>query len=772
MNVTDLSFCETARRRRRLQACVLLAAVALGIACSGNPERKKQSYVESGDAYRKQGNLAAAVIEYRNAVQIDARFGEARAKLAEAYLRLGDGGNALREYVRAADLLPDDADVQLAAGSLLLATGQTNEALGRADGVLAKHPDNVAAHVLRGNALGGLDDLEKALKEMEEAIRLDPLRASTYTQLGFVQLARGREKEAEAALNRAVELAPKSVSNHLALANFYWTAKRIEDAEKAFDRALELEPTNEGANRAMAVFTLTTGRAARAEQYLKRVADTSKSASALFALSDYYVAQNRPKDAIALLQTAAEKGAAVAGAQQRLARAYASAGDRGTAHRLTQELITKDPRNAQAQLLKAQLEFEEGHRDEALASVQAAVAAEPASAQAQFALGKLYASRGDVRGAEKAFTEVLKQNPRAAAAQMELSLLRLHAGNPQGSLELARDAAATQPRNATARLTLIRSLIATKDYDQASQEITKLIEAQPKLSEAYVLKGTLAAIRRDPAGARTAFDTAQQLDPKSVDALGGLIMLDLERKDFDAAKNRIAPHVAAENPSTRLLILAGRTYAATKDFDLAEKSLRRAIQIDPSFLPGYSMLGQLYVSQKKLNEAYKEFDNLAQRHSNPVSALTMSGIVLQTLNRTPEARQRYEQAVAIDRTAAVAANNLAWIYAEAGEHLDEAMRLAESAAQTLPDVAEIQDTLGYVYERNNLPALAIPTLSRLVEKEPKNATYHYHLGLAYEKAGDVARSRQALNTALTLKADFDGADEARRILARSTDSRK
>src|SRR6476659_3360385 len=130
MNVTHLSFCETADRRRRLQACVLLAAVALGIACSGNPERKKQSYVESGDAYRKQGNLAAAVIEYRNAVQIDARFGEARAKLAEAYLRLGDGGNALREYVRAADLLPDDADVQLAAGSLLLATGQTNEALG------------------------------------------------------------------------------------------------------------------------------------------------------------------------------------------------------------------------------------------------------------------------------------------------------------------------------------------------------------------------------------------------------------------------------------------------------------------------------------------------------------------------------------------------------------------------------------------------------------------------------------------------------------------
>jgi len=42
----------------------------------------------------------------------DAMFGPACLKLAEAYLQQGNGAGALAESVRAADLLPNDADAQ------------------------------------------------------------------------------------------------------------------------------------------------------------------------------------------------------------------------------------------------------------------------------------------------------------------------------------------------------------------------------------------------------------------------------------------------------------------------------------------------------------------------------------------------------------------------------------------------------------------------------------------------------------------------------------
>jgi Flp pilus assembly protein TadD len=42
---------------------------------------------------------------------------------------------------------------------------------------------------------------------------------------------------------------------------------------------------------------------------------------------------------------------------------------------------------------------------------------------------------------------------------------------------------------------------------------------------------------------------------------------------------------------------------------------------------------------------------------------------------------------------------------------------------------------------------------------------HYHLGLAYAKAGEKVRARGALEQALKLKKDFDGAADARKVLA-------
>ncbi|WP_410964359.1 tetratricopeptide repeat protein, partial [Salmonella sp. SAL4447] len=67
--------------------------------------------------------------------------------------------------------------------------------------------------------------------------------------------------------------------------------------------------------------------------------------------------------------------------------------------------------------------------------------------------------------------------------------------------------------------------------------------------------------------------------------------------------------------------------------------------------------------------------------------------------------------------------------------------------------------------KKGLPQLAIPMLLQSVQKQPKNATFQYHLGLAYAKAGETTRARTALQAALALDANFEGASEARSLLA-------
>ena len=736
----------------------------LTTACQADPSVRKQRYFDSGNQSFAEGKYQHAIIEYRNAVDIDGSFGEARKRLAEAYARIGDAPRAFEQYVRAADLLPNDVQLQLTAGAYLLATRKPEDALARADLALRLEPDNIQAHLLRGNALAGLTSFDDALKAIEEAIRLDPGRGTTFTHLGRVEFARGRRNEAESAFKRAVELAPKSVDAHLALANFYWAVGNAKETEAVLVAALAVEPDNGQANRAMAAFTIAAGRYRDAEQYLVRIADGSDDVAADFALADYYIVSGRAKEAVQHLESLGAQQLTAPEVGERLARAHAAAGDFQKAQTLVADVLAKNSSSLDAQLLKGQLLLREGRGDDALAVIKSAAAANPGSAEAQFDLGRLYQARGDTAAAEAAFQEVLRINPRAGAAQVEIAKLQLSTGNAAASVRTAEEAARTQPRSLAARLTLVRSLLANRDLDRAAREIAELQKTNGDVAAVHTLAGSLALLRNDTATARNAFQRATELDVRSPDALAGLIALDFKANDASAAKSRIEERLKVDR-SPAMLLLAARTYWSAQDLSSAEKVLRQAIDAEPTLLTSYGMLAQLYVSQKKLDQARIEFENLAARQSKPVGALTMIGIILQAQGRNDLAAKRYEDALAIDSRAAIAANNLAWIHAESGENLDKALTLAQTATSVLPESPEIMDTLGWVYYKKQLPDLAIPLFERSVEKAPDNVSYRYHLGLAYVRSGDTIRGRAALQRALSANPNADTAAEIRRVLA-------
>src|SRR6266536_6051412 len=90
-----------------------LAACVAASACARSDEALRREHLSRGDKYVAQHKLDEAIIEFRIAAQIDPRSGEVRKKLGRAYLDINDNAHALGEFVRAADLLPDDLEVQL-----------------------------------------------------------------------------------------------------------------------------------------------------------------------------------------------------------------------------------------------------------------------------------------------------------------------------------------------------------------------------------------------------------------------------------------------------------------------------------------------------------------------------------------------------------------------------------------------------------------------------------------------------------------------------------
>ena len=287
----------------------------------------------------------------------------------------------------------------------------------------------------------------------------------------------------------------------------------------------------------------------------------------------------------------------------------------------------------------------------------------------------------------------------------------------------------------------------------------------PSLRLVRARLGLVLAMKKDLNGAAKQFEQALSLDPNILEATAGLIGLDLAAKQPAQARQRIDARLQRTPNDSQTLVLAGRIYAVLGDMAASEQALRKAIQVDAANLAAYETLGMLYVRTKRLDEAQREFEALASRSEKPVGSLTMVAIIQQMRNKPGEARATYERTLQFDPSAPVAANNLAWIYAEAGENLDLAMQLAKTAKAKLPTSAEVSDTLGWIYYRKGLLSLAVTELEESVTRNPSNPLSQFHLGMTYAKNGDRDRARKALEAALKLKPDFEGAAEANRILA-------
>jgi Tfp pilus assembly protein PilF len=192
--------------------------------------------------------------------------------------------------------------------------------------------------------------------------------------------------------------------------------------------------------------------------------------------------------------------------------------------------------------------------------------------------------------------------------------------------------------------------------------------------------------------------------------------------------------------------------------------LKQLIGQDAANIAAYGMLGQIYLSERRLEAARLEYEKAAAKDPKSVAAHTMVAMILEAENRIDEATRRYQRILDMDPNAVVAANNLACLYTDKREKLDVALQLAQRAKQQLPGDPRVNDTLGWIYYQKKLSELAIASLHESVTRDPSNALHQYHLGMAYIQAGDWLKARQPLEKAL-LKPDFTGVDQARHALA-------
>ena len=216
------------------------------------------------------------------------------------------------------------------------------------------------------------------------------------------------------------------------------------------------------------------------------------------------------------------------------------------------------------------------------------------------------------------------------------------------------------------------------------------------------------------------FEKALSLQPNFVDALNLIVAVYVNQKENEKAIERVEPQIKVSPHNPFFYNMIGRLYEVNKDMTNAENNYKKAIEINPNISGFHISLANFYIRQNKTEKGIEEYNASLQKDPNAIFALMGLGMIYDIQKKYDKAKEYYQKILKINPKFPPAANNLAYLYAERGENIDEALNLAQSAKELVPDDPHISDTLGWIYYKKNVFSRAIVYLKEANEKIPDN----------------------------------------------------
>src|SRR4029453_8276301 len=141
--------------------------------------------------------------------------------IALAHYQLDELPQAFPYLVKLQELDPEDQDAHLKLGSIYLVWRQPAKAREQAALVLAKDPKNFGAVLLWAGSASTPQEVDAAIRRLEEARAQYGDKAKLLTWLGALYRRKNDPVNAERALQEAVAKDPKSGEDHSVLGVFY-----------------------------------------------------------------------------------------------------------------------------------------------------------------------------------------------------------------------------------------------------------------------------------------------------------------------------------------------------------------------------------------------------------------------------------------------------------------------------------------------------------------------------------------------------------------------
>ncbi len=746
----------------------VLSILFLGCA---SDQKKAENFLTEADTYFQKKEFDKALIQIKNCIKLEPKSIAAHALMAKTHLKLKDAQNAYKTYLRLEQLDPDNLDTKLELAGFNLLGKNFPEAEKRVDFILAKQPDHIRALYLNTGLLG---------RDSENLNKITGI------------------------YKRILEIDPAQTNAHFALARIYMDQNQKDLAEEHLSDARKLAPENLNIYRALYGLYLSKGEPDKAETLLKQlVTDMPDKSDVLVLLGNHYIARGKTQEAVATLNKAIEIDPATIKPQIVLARFFNAKGAPDKAEEYIQKAVAIDPDNQELKLLHADFNFIHKNIPQAERLVDEILAERPGHVPSKALKGKILIQKKKFDAAIALFQELVRDEPNSAPYNFFLGNALIQDRRPKEGLIYISKTLDLNPNHMLARMIMADSHFRNRDYFLAQTQVQNVLAKMPDNYNANILLGNIHAARKELGKARTVYERmiglapdnpsayyrlglvsrmenkldkamahftkALELNSMLMDVFSQIIGIKAQNKNYKKTIQFCDSHIQKVKDApiavSIILNLKANLLFAEKKMEEGKQALAQSIEKNSTYITPYLTLAGIHNSQGNSAQAIGLYKDLIKNRPDQASPHSLLGTLYEKQTNFDLAETHYKQALEINPDFIPALNNLAFLYAEQNKNLNKALELAQQAREKTGAITAIMDTLGWVYYKKGLYPSAVQEFTACIEKEPANPIFHYHLGLAYNKLWKYDQAKTSLAKALELQPDFNGSDEAKKILA-------
>jgi len=370
-------------------------------------------------------------------------------------------------------------------------------------------------------------------------------------------------------------------------------------------------------------------------------------------------------------------------------------------------------------------------------------------AAAHYARAKAAFSGGDWEQAKQEYAKALALRPLFLEARLDMARLQVAQRDFDAALASIEAALKVDAKNVDAQLIRAAALIGQRKADLALRLLQPVLAANPNNPDVHFESGVVNLAARRYQEAEAAFRKTWELEPDNGRGLAGIAETYLARNEPAKAVDLLQAEVARRPDRGDLhLALANTAFRAGK-YDLAASEYEKALPSvqGPAAGDTYMRLAETLRRKGDTEAALAAASRARELMPRSATVAATLALMLDAAGRKTEARQAYEATIELEPGNAMALNNLAFLLADTGGDLRQALELAQRARALLPESVEVQDTVGWIYLKANMVAEATELFRSLVVREPGNAGLRYHLGAALARQGQKAAALEQLKQA-------------------------